>query len=89
MASIRLPSIAVALAIGIAAPATAGWWPIGTAASTTTSATTPPATTSATAAPRRPATTSTAVPEPADFILFAAGVVGLLLGRRGSRSRHD
>ncbi|MBB4640587.1 hypothetical protein HNQ99_000880 [Rhizorhapis suberifaciens] len=27
------------------------------------------------------------MPEPADFALFAAGVVGLLVGRHGSRKR--
>lgn len=29
------------------------------------------------------------VPEPADFALFAMGVAGLLIGRRGSRNRRD
>jgi hypothetical protein len=29
----------------------------------------------------------TSVPEPADFALFAAGVVGLMIGRRSSRKR--
>lgn len=28
------------------------------------------------------------VPQPADFALFAAGVLGLLIGRRGSRVRR-
>ena len=27
-------------------------------------------------------------PQPADFILFAAGVAGVLIGRRGARMRH-
>jgi hypothetical protein len=31
-------------------------------------------------------TRRTPVPEPADFALFAAGVVGLIVGRRGSRN---
>jgi hypothetical protein len=30
----------------------------------------------------------TPVPEPADFALFAAGVLGLIIGRRSSRARH-
>lgn len=30
---------------------------------------------------------STSVPEPADFALFALGVVGLVIGRRSSRKR--
>jgi hypothetical protein len=38
-------------------------------------------------APAKPPVRGTKVPEPADFALFAAGVIGLLLGRRGSRSR--
>lgn len=32
---------------------------------------------------------STQVPEPADFVLFAIGVIGLLIGRRGSRARRN
>jgi len=28
------------------------------------------------------------VPEPGDLALFAAGVVGLIIGRRGSRSKR-
>lgn len=31
---------------------------------------------------------SVPVPEPADFALFAAGVIGLMIGRRGSRGRR-
>lgn len=31
--------------------------------------------------------TSTPVPSPGDLLLFAAGVIGVLVGRRGSRSR--
>ena len=84
MPSIRIRSLALALAIGLAAPASAGWWPSGTSGADGGNAA------AAQAHPaRRPATTSTAVPEPADFALFAAGVIGLLLGRRGSRSRRD
>lgn len=63
---------ALALSVGIAAPASASWWSGG--------AVTPPA---------KPPVTSTKVPEPADIVLFAAGVAGLLLGRRGSRSRRN
>jgi len=33
-------------------------------------------------------TGGTAVPEPADFALFAAGVAGLVIGRRSSRKRN-
>lgn len=43
----------------------------------------------ASGAARGKPTTSIAIPEPANIALFAAGVIGLLLGRRGSRSRHD
>ena len=32
---------------------------------------------------------SAAVPEPSDFALFLIGVAGLLIGRRGSRRRHQ
>ncbi len=87
MVSIRFPMLAAVLSLCLAAPATAGWWPSQSGAATENGATASPATA---AAPRkaRPAT-GTAVPEPADFALFAAGVIGLLLGRRGSRSRRD
>jgi hypothetical protein len=80
MTSIRCCSLALALSLGLAAPAAAGWWPSGEAGA----AATKPAPVSAPV--KR---TGTAVPEPADFALFAAGVIGLLLGRRGSRSRRD
>lgn len=30
----------------------------------------------------------TPVPEPADFALFAAGIIGLIIGRRTSRARR-
>jgi hypothetical protein len=31
---------------------------------------------------------ATAVPEPADMMLFGAGIAGLLIGRRSSRARR-
>jgi hypothetical protein len=52
-----------------------------TAASGTSVARSAPAT-------AKPPVRGTKVPEPADFALFAAGVIGLLLGRRVSRSRR-
>ena len=83
MMSIRLCSVAAALSLSLAAPAYADWWPSQAGASTTANGA------AAAPAPVKPKTTGTAVPEPADFALFAAGVIGLLLGRRGSRSRRD
>lgn len=35
------------------------------------------------------ASTGTPVPEPADFALFAAGLIGVLIGRRGAKSRRS
>lgn len=39
------------------------------------------------AATRMASRVSTPVPEPSDFALFLIGVIGLLIGRRTSRSR--
>ncbi len=33
--------------------------------------------------------TSSAVPEPSSLVLFALGAVGVIVGRRGGRSRRD
>jgi hypothetical protein len=33
--------------------------------------------------------TSSAVPEPSSLVLFGLGAVGVIVGRRGGRSRRD
>jgi hypothetical protein len=33
--------------------------------------------------------TSSAVPEPSTMVLFGMGVAGVIIGRRGGRSRRD
>ena len=76
----------IALAMMIAAPASADWWASDRGGSASTSSklaqAKKPAPAKAEAPRRKP------VPEPADFALFAAGVIGLLIGRQGSRIRR-
>ncbi|MDB5690348.1 MAG: hypothetical protein JWL91_2224 [Sphingomonas bacterium] len=83
MVDLRTCTAAALLALAIAAPAAAQWSTLGTAAP---AAAVQPA---AAEAKHSKPVPSTAIPEPANIALFAAGVIGLLLGRRGSRSRHD
>ena len=82
MVSARIGSFAAILALAAATPAAAEWWKVRALAGAGSQA-------AVKAAPARSPVASTPIPEPADFALFAAGVVGLLLGRRGSRSRRD
>jgi hypothetical protein len=35
------------------------------------------------------AATSSAIPEPSTLVLFGLGAVGVIVGRRGGRSRRD
>jgi hypothetical protein len=81
MVNLRMVSLAAMLAFAAATPVSAEWWKVGASGGGGAAV----ATTGSTA--RKPPVQSTAIPEPADFALFAAGVIGLLLGRRGSRSR--
>jgi hypothetical protein len=83
MVDFRTCLAAALLALTAAAPAAAGWSVPGVSAP---AGTVPSA--AAVTAPKQPLS-SRAIPEPANIVLFAAGVIGLLLGRRGSRSRHD
>jgi len=80
MVTYRTVFSAALLALAAAVPVSAEWWKVGALGGSTTVAA---ADSTAMKAPVK----SAAVPEPADFALFAAGVAGLLLGRRGSRSR--
>jgi len=79
MVDLRTCIAAALIALASAAPAAAQWSSVETAASGDGAA----------PAARHKPTPSTAIPEPASIALFAAGVAGLLVGRRGSRSRHD
>ena len=81
MVIFRTASLAALLALAAAAPVSAEWWKVGALSGGETNL----AAASSTA--KKPPVQSIPIPEPADFALFAAGVAGLLLGRRGSRSR--
>jgi len=76
MVNLRTVSLAAMLAFAATAPVSASWSLSGPAAVAAPAGTA-----------KKPPAQSIAIPEPADFALFAAGVIGLLLGRRGSRSR--
>ncbi|MDB5661688.1 MAG: hypothetical protein JWN59_26 [Sphingomonas bacterium] len=76
MSSLR--TLSFALALSLAGPALAG-----------ESSAQPVSAQAGSSAATAPHKRSTSIPEPADVALFAAGVLGLVLGRRGSRSHRD
>jgi hypothetical protein len=78
MITVRTISIAALITFAAAAPAAADRWNTGAINKG-----------GGTTAPSKPPVQSTPVPEPADFALFGAGIAGLLLGRRSSRSRKN
>jgi hypothetical protein len=81
MKHVRICAVAL-VALTVTTPAAAQWSGFGSTAAPASEQTL------GETAERKPAG-STAIPEPANIVLFATGVIGLLLGRRGSRSRHD
>ncbi|WP_198350884.1 hypothetical protein [Flavisphingomonas formosensis] len=103
MINLRTAAVASAIAVALAGttPASAGFISSGGWSSsggtckkhcgtTSTSSTSGGTTTSSTSGGTTTSSSSggTPVPEPADFALFAAGIAGLVIGRRSSRRRR-